>query len=334
MAFNFDYGFEEKLFSKTMDEALESFQFSYEDNSLNSSVNQFLSEQGLQDLINPKSTGEMNLFLGSLLMKQVGKYLPAFPVIENILARYIIGNQSITNITEESIFSLAWKASLEIAEDGEQRYIKGEIGHIPFANNVNWILVPLETEVVFINTDVLEDQFSSENSIDLTHPLYKAKLNQLQIDNESIFIQPYDHSEFKVISKQLIASELSGMAERVFQETLNYVKEREQFGVIIGKFQAVKHMLADMYLLKESIQTSIEYTAWSIENSTEDPNLLATISKTYASYSGVKLIEDAIQLHGGVGMTWEHMLHYYLKRAYRLSTMLGTERLEKRLIAG
>lgn len=113
------------------------------------------------------------------------------------------------------------------------------------------ILVPLETEVVFINTDVLEDQFSSENSIDLTHPLYKAKLNQLQIDNESIFIQPYDHSEFKVISKQLIASELSGMAERVFQETLNYVKEREQFGVIIGKFQAVKHMLADMYLLKE-----------------------------------------------------------------------------------
>src|SRR5699024_11870374 len=88
--------------------------------------------------------------------------------------------------------------------------------------------------------------------------------------------------------------------EETLEMTLNYVKESKQFGEEIGRFQAVKHILADMYVRLKSSQVSVEYGSWAIENKSEDFEIVDKIAKSYSSEVALKNVEDAIQLHGGI----------------------------------
>jgi alkylation response protein AidB-like acyl-CoA dehydrogenase len=120
-----------------------------------------------------------------------------------------------------------------------------------------------------------------------------------------------------------LSAELCGLAQRVLDITVDYAKMRIAFGKPIGTYQAVKHKCADMLIDIENAKSLTYYAAWAVDEG--DPEAVAAVSmaKAAASDAGRRVCAAGIQLHGGIGMTWEHDLHLYLKRAKADEIALG-----------
>jgi alkylation response protein AidB-like acyl-CoA dehydrogenase len=112
-----------------------------------------------------------------------------------------------------------------------------------------------------------------------------------------------------------LAAEMLGGAERVLELSTQYAKDRVQFGKPIGSFQAVKHRAADMLLDVESLRSAVYYAAWAIERDHPDASLAASMAKACASDAYRRVAASGIQIHGGIGFTWEHDMHLFFKRA-------------------
>lgn len=112
-----------------------------------------------------------------------------------------------------------------------------------------------------------------------------------------------------------LCAEMVGGAQRVFEMCVEYAKVRVQFGRPIGSFQAIQHRCADMLLMVESARSAVYAAAWAAGEQTADLPLLASIAKAYTSDAYAWIAGEGIQLHGGLGYTWEHDAQLYFKRA-------------------
>ena len=120
-----------------------------------------------------------------------------------------------------------------------------------------------------------------------------------------------------------LAAEQLGGAQRVLDMAVGYAKTRHQFGRPIGSFQAIKHRCADLLLEVESLRSAVAYAAAAVaENSAEVP-VVAALAKAYASDVYFHVAAENIQIHGGIGFTWEHDAHLYFKRAKSSELLLG-----------
>ena len=122
----------------------------------------------------------------------------------------------------------------------------------------------------------------------------------------------------------LLASEQLGVAQWCLETTVAYLKERRQFGRVVGGFQALKHRLADMYVQVEQARAAARYAAATLADGDPDAEVAAAVAQAYCSDVAVKVAEECVQLHGGIGMTWEHPAHLYLKRAKADQVAFGT----------
>jgi alkylation response protein AidB-like acyl-CoA dehydrogenase len=120
-----------------------------------------------------------------------------------------------------------------------------------------------------------------------------------------------------------VAAELLGVARHCLDTTVSYVKERRQFGVPVGSFQAVSHKCAEMLYHVESARAAVYYAAWAADADPEALPEAAAIAKYIASAGAVAVAGAAIQAHGGVGFTWEANLHWWFKRAQLDAQLLG-----------
>lgn len=112
-----------------------------------------------------------------------------------------------------------------------------------------------------------------------------------------------------------LSAEICGAAQRVLEMTVEYAKLRVAFGKPIGSYQGVKHKCADMLVEIENAKSLTYYAAWAVDEGAADAPLAVSMAKAAASDAGRKVCAAGIQLHGGIGMTWEHDLQLYLKRA-------------------
>jgi alkylation response protein AidB-like acyl-CoA dehydrogenase len=130
------------------------------------------------------------------------------------------------------------------------------------------------------------------------------------------------------------SAEALGAAEALLEMSVRHVATREQFGRPIGSFQAVKHHCANMLLRVEAMRAAVAEAALALE-SEESPaaSLAVSVAKSYASSAAREVAETALQLHGGMGFTWEHPLHRYLKRVLRLSVAYGGTRWHRARLA-
>jgi alkylation response protein AidB-like acyl-CoA dehydrogenase len=127
------------------------------------------------------------------------------------------------------------------------------------------------------------------------------------------------------LGRALVAAsaELVGVADRALEMTVAYVKERRQFGVPVGSFQAVSHRCAQMLLDTEKARSSTSYAAWAADADPERLPETAAIAKAAASDAGREVTASAIQAHGGIGFTWEADVHWLYKRAQLDAVLLG-----------
>jgi alkylation response protein AidB-like acyl-CoA dehydrogenase len=126
------------------------------------------------------------------------------------------------------------------------------------------------------------------------------------------------------LARIALASEALGGAERVLEMTNEYVKQRMQFGRAIGSFQALKHRLADMMTEVEAARSAAWYAACVADEAPQELSEAAAIAKSYCCEAFYNCAASAIQLHGGLGFTWEHDAHLYFKRARASATLLGS----------
>jgi alkylation response protein AidB-like acyl-CoA dehydrogenase len=110
---------------------------------------------------------------------------------------------------------------------------------------------------------------------------------------------------------------------RAFEMTLAYLKERKQFGVTIGSFQALKHRAARMFIEIELGRSAVMAAARAIDDGSADAAMLAAVAKARLSEGFVLVASEAVQMHGGIGMTDEHDVGFYLKRARAAEILLG-----------
>jgi len=119
------------------------------------------------------------------------------------------------------------------------------------------------------------------------------------------------------------ATQLVGIAGALLDRTVEYVKVREQFGHKVGSFQAVQHRLAEMLLQVESARSAVYYAAYALANDLPDASVAASVAKAAANDAERFANQNALQLHGGIGFTWEHDLHLWLKRGKALEWAYG-----------
>jgi alkylation response protein AidB-like acyl-CoA dehydrogenase len=122
----------------------------------------------------------------------------------------------------------------------------------------------------------------------------------------------------------LLAADALGAAGRLLDLTTAYVAERRQFGVPIGSFQAVKHAAAEMLVDVEGSRAAVQHGAWAVDADIEDARLHAAIAKSHGCSAAVRVADKALFLHGAVGYTWEHDLHFPFKRAKSDAVLYGS----------
>lgn len=123
-----------------------------------------------------------------------------------------------------------------------------------------------------------------------------------------------------------MAAEQTGGARRVLQMAVDYAKVREQFGHPIGSYQAIKHKCADMLLESESAASAAYAAGWAIDASSEEAGVLVSLAKAYCSDAFYHCAAENIQIHGGIGFTWEHPAQLYFKRATSSRILFGGPR--------
>ena len=131
----------------------------------------------------------------------------------------------------------------------------------------------------------------------------------------------------------VLAAEQVGLAQRCLDMTLGYVKERRQFARPVGSFQALKHRLADVWVAVSQARAASRYAAACLATGDPDAKVAVAVAKAFCSETAVLAAQECVQLHGGIGFTWEHPAHLYLKRAKADSIAFGTPDAHRRALA-
>ncbi len=130
-----------------------------------------------------------------------------------------------------------------------------------------------------------------------------------------------------------VASELVGVCDRALAMTVEYVKERKQFGVPVGSYQAVSHRCAQMLLDTEKARATTAFASWAADADPQRLGEAAAMAKAAASQAGVEVTASAIQAHGGIGFTWEADVHWLYKRALVDAALLGGAKRQRARLA-
>jgi len=156
-------------------------------------------------------------------------------------------------------------------------------------------------------------------TMDQTRGLYEVTFNRVRVSADRVLGTPGKSWPVieRVIDKATIGlcAEMVGGAQSVLDMCVQYAKERVQFGRPIGSFQAIQHKCADMLLMIESARSAVYAAAWIASQDRDDTPLYSSIAKAYTSDASRFVAGEGIQIHGGMGFTWEHDVHLYFKRA-------------------
>jgi alkylation response protein AidB-like acyl-CoA dehydrogenase len=201
---------------------------------------------------------------------------------------------------------------------------------VPDAAVADFIIVAASNGVFVVDPKAHGVTISPMSGMDLTRKLYVVEFNNAPaspLGDKTSLPRALD------IATAALAAELVGGMQRTLDITVEYAKTRKQFGKPIGMFQAVQHQCADMYLETESARSAVYYAGWALEEKSPDAAAAVSIAKMYASDAARTVGNRGIQIHGGMGFTWENDIHLYYRRAKASETALGDATFHRERIA-
>ncbi|NUW36409.1 acyl-CoA/acyl-ACP dehydrogenase [Nonomuraea sp. SMC257] len=215
-----------------------------------------------------------------------------------------------------------WPSRGGVTEAGER--LSGSVAGVAGADVADVLVVPVpgpDGTAVLYSVDREAAAVEAAPSLDLTRPVATVTLDGAPAARLGVV----DLAEVLRLGAGLLASEQLGVAEWCLETTLAYVKERRQFARPVGSFQAVKHRLADLWLDVVRARAAARAAASGGASGEDGPDPVAVaVAQAWNGGVAVHVAEEALQLHGGIGMTWEHPVHLFLKRAKADEIALGT----------
>ena len=190
-----------------------------------------------------------------------------------------------------------------------------------------------EPAFVLVPADAPGIDVVSEHGLDPTASAAGLVLDDVLVGADSTIAGAEAIERAFAVGAVATAAEAVGAASASLDLAVAYAKEREQFGRPIGSFQAVQHILADAHVLRETAWSAALYAAAALEEETADAGEATTIAKAYTSRVARKVVEGALQVFGGIGFTWEHDLHLFLRRVLACEQRFGDARFHEERLA-
>ena len=297
-----------------------------------------LVEQGYTGIIFPEEFGGVGLGTLELivLMEEAGRALLPGPFFSTVaLAGSTLLGVASADQKKKYLTAICRgeaRATVAIPEAGgswdpadvQMAAINGKLSgkklFVPDAAIADWIIVVARNGVFLVESKASGVRVKPMLGLGLTRKIYSVQLENTPAEKLG---ETFGLSGVLDIATAALAAEMVGGMQRTLDLTVEYAKTRKQFGKPIGMFQAVQHQCADMYLETESSRSAAYYAAWALEENTGDAASAASIAKIYASDAGRTVGNRGIQVHGGMGFTWENDIHLYYRRAKASETMLG-----------
>jgi alkylation response protein AidB-like acyl-CoA dehydrogenase len=212
-------------------------------------------------------------------------------------------------------------ANATASQTGDGWHVTGDYLHVIDGTAADVLVVAVDDELYVVEGDASGLQRESLATLDQTRRQARVSLDDAPARRvEGNLARALD------LGKVALAAEAVGGARWCLEATVDYAKTREQFGRPIGSFQALKHRMADMHALVETAAATAEHAAWVAAYDPDQLPLIAAMAKAHCVDAYVQIAQETIQLHGGIGFTWEHDAHLHLKRAWSTCQLLGEPR--------
>ena len=307
-----------------------------------------ITEQGYTGIIFPEAYGGVGLGKVELmlLMEEAGRALLPGPFFSTVvLAGSVleaVGTAAYKNKYLAPICRGEVRATVAFVEAGASWDLRdvqlsapngkltGEKLFVTDAAIADFILVVARDGVFAVDSKARGLRISPMSSMDLTRKLYGVEFTNTPAEKVGAIT---DLPSAFDIATAALAAELVGGMQRTLDITVEYAKTRKQFGKPIGMFQAVQHQCADMYLETESSRSAVYYAGWALQENSPDAATAVSIAKMYASDAARTVGNRGIQIHGGMGFTWENDLHLYYRRAKASETAFGDATFHRERIA-
>lgn len=229
----------------------------------------------------------------------------------------------------EQVVSLAWAEPetgwarggfrTTARSDGDAWLLDGRKVHVLDGAQADTVLVLATTGGRPALFEVAEPETTATTPLDLTRRM--AEIHLRNAPARLLGTPPVQR--ILDVAAAAVAAESVGAAQRWLRETVEYTKMRTQFGRPIGSFQALKHRLADCYVAVESARSLSYAASWSVSTQDDRASELAAMAKSACTEAYYAIAAEGVQLHGGIGITWEHEAHLHLKRAHSATQLFG-----------
>ena len=222
--------------------------------------------------------------------------------------------------------SLAHHGSVAGSYDADELVLSGRATAVQAAAAADWLLVTAAsaqgTRLVLV--DRARASVEPRRTLDETRRWYDVVLDGVRVRAADVVTA--DEAEIQWLTDAcavLTAADSLGVGERLLDMTVGYVKVREQFGRPLGSFQSVKHKVADMLTTLKGARAATYYAAMALDAGVADATVASSVAKAFTGEGVAALAGEALQTHGGIGFTWEHDLHLYLRRAKVNEVLFG-----------
>jgi alkylation response protein AidB-like acyl-CoA dehydrogenase len=254
---------------------------------------------------------------------QQAKYLPGLASGEVRAAWCFAGPQPRAGLDPGAVRASA---------DGAGYVLNGRAGFVEDAEDADLLLVTAAAEdglsqfllpagTAGVSTDPLK-------TLDLGRRLAHVRFDGVQLGGEALLghagAAAADFEHQLQVAVVLQCAETVGVTDRALEFTLDYVQQRVAFGRPIGSFQALKHRLADHAAQLEGSKAAAAHAAKAVQARAPDAAIAVSIAKSQCGRQAVQIIRDCVQMHGGIGLTWNHDIHFYLRRAVSNEALLGS----------
>ncbi|MED5811208.1 acyl-CoA dehydrogenase [Mycolicibacterium sp. 050232] len=230
----------------------------------------------------------------------------------------------------ETIAAYAIDSGLTATRHGDGLVIRGEARAVPAAAQASVLVLPvaIESGVQWVVLDAAQLEIEPVRSVDPLRPLAHVRANATEVTGDRV-LAGLDRAHARALITTLLSAEAVGVARWATDTATAYAKIREQFGRPIGQFQAIKHKCAGMIAETERATAAVWDAARALDDAQEDPSadthfeFAAAVAATLAPAAAQHTTQDCIQVHGGIGFTWEHDTNVYYRRALVLAACFG-----------
>ncbi len=309
-----------------------------------------LAELGWPGVIVPEEHGGLGLGAVELVViaEEMGYALAPSPLLSSVWSALLLGAAGSEEQKTRWLEPLAagtargtvavwdehsgWSPDRSEAEPASGSLTAVKIA-VPDAGSADFVIVGgADGRHYLVQTAADGVEITPEAGLDSTRKLFRMQLRDATVE-------PLTGTDFDAVALAYativtsLAAESVGVAQRAMEMAVEYAKDRKQFDRAIGSYQAISHRCAQMLLETEGARSVAYWAAWALDHEPEAASRAASMAKAYAGDAGFRVTASALQVHGGIGFTWEHDLHFFLKRATANAYAFGDGRWHRDRVA-